>query len=291
MTTPLRQRMIEDMQLRGLSTQTQEAYVRAVRRLAEHYHKSPDGISEEELRQYLLYLKNEKQASASAFKIALCGIKLFFEHTLRREWVILDLARPVQEHKLPVVLSVEEVQRILGCLRLPRYRVCLGVIYACGLRLREGVHLQVPDIDSDRMVIHVRHAKGNKERYVPLPQCALLALRQYWVTHRHPLWLFPARPPADASPAAVTQPMDVSSTQRAFRIALGESGVQKAATIHTLRHSYATHLLEAGVNLRVIQAYLGHSSPATTAIYTHLTREANDLAAQAINRVMGCLAW
>jgi len=291
MTTPLRQRMIEDMQLRGLSTQTQESYVRAVRRLAEHYHKSPDCINEEELRQYLLYLKNEKQASASAFKIALCGIKFFYEHTLRREWVILDLARPVQEHKLPVVLSVEEVQRILGCLRLPRYRVCLGVIYACGLRLREGVHLQVPDIDSDRMVIHVRHAKGNKERYVPLPQCALLALRQYWVTHRHPVWLFPARPPADASPAAVSQPMDVSSTQRAFRIALGESGVQKAATIHTLRHSYATHLLEAGVNLRVIQAYLGHSSPSTTAIYTHLTREANDLAAQAINRVMGCLAW
>jgi len=291
MTTPLRQRMIEDMGLRGLSTQTQESYVRAVRRLAEHYHKSPDCISEEELRQYLLYLKNEKQASASAFKIALCGIKFFYEHTLRREWVILDLARPVQEHKLPVVLSVEEVQRILGCLRLPRYRVCLGVIYACGLRLREGVHLQVPDIDSDRMVIHVRHAKGNKERYVPLPQCALLALRQYWVTHRHPIWLFPARTPADVSPAAVTQPMDVSSTQRAFRIALGESGVQKAATIHTLRHSYATHLLEAGVNLRVIQAYLGHSSPSTTAIYTHLTREANDLAAQAINRVMGCLAW
>lgn len=291
MTTPLRQRMIEDMQLRGLSTQTQEMYVRAVRRLAEHYHKSPDGISEEELRQYLLYLKNEKQSSSSAFKIALCGIKFFYERTLRREWVILDLARPVQEHKLPVVLSVEEVQRILGCLRLPRYRVCLGVIYACGLRLREGVHLQVPDIDSDLMVIHVRHAKGNKERYVPLPQCALLALRQYWVTHRHPVWLFPARPSADTSPAAVTQPMDVSSTQRAFRIALGESGVQKAATIHTLRHSYATHLLEAGVNLRVIQAYLGHSSPATTAIYTHLTREANDLAAQAINQVMGCLAW
>jgi integrase/recombinase XerD len=291
MTTPLRQRMIEDMQLRGLATQTQVAYVRAVRQLAEHYNKSPDCISEEELRQYLLYLKNEKRASASAFKIALCGIKFFYERTLQREWVTFDLARPVRQHKLPVVLSVEEVQRILGCLRLPRYRACLGVIYACGLRLREGVFLQVPDIDSDRMVIHVRHGKGNKERYVPLPQGTLLALRQYWVIHRNPVWLFPARPPADVSPAAVTQPMDPSSVQRAFRIALQESGVQKAATIHTLRHSYATHLLEAGVNLRLIQAYLGHSSPASTAIYTHLTREGDDLATEAINRVMDRLAW
>ena len=291
MTTPLRQRMIEDMQLRGLCAKTQESYVRAVRQLAEYYHKSPDRIDEEELRQYLLYLKNDKRASASAFTIALCGIKFFYEHTLQREWATFDLARPVREHKLPVVLSVEEVQRILGCLRLPRYRVCLGVIYACGLRLQEGVHLQVPAIDSDRMVIHVRNGKGNKERYVPLPQCTLLVLRQYWVTHRNPVWLFPARTPAGGSAATVTQPMDVSSAQHAFRAALRESGVQKAATIHTLRHSYATHLLEAGVNLRLIQAYLGHNSPATTAIYTHLTREADELAAQAINRVMGCLAW
>jgi len=291
MTTPLRQRMIEDMQLRGLSKKTQESYVRAVRQLAEYYHKSPDCISEEELRQYLLYLKNDKRASASAFTIALCGIKFFYEHSLRREWATFELARPEREHKLPVVLSVEEVQRILGCLRLPRYRVCLGVIYACGLRLQEGVHLQVPAIDSDRMVIHVRNGKGNKERYVPLPQHTLLALRQYWVTHRNPVWLFPARAPAGGSPAAVTQPMDVSSAQHAFRAALRQSGVQKAATIHTLRHSYATHLLEAGVNLRLIQAYLGHNSPATTAIYTHLTREADELAVQAIDRVMGCLVW
>jgi integrase/recombinase XerD len=286
MTTPLRQRMVEDMQLRGLSEKTQESYVRAVRQLAEHHHKSPDCISEEELRQYLLYLKNEKHASSSAFTIALCGCKFFYEHTLQREWTTFDLARPNREHKLPVVLSVEEVQRILGCLRLPHYRVCLGTIYACGLRLREGVHLQVADIDSQRMVVHVRGGKGNKDRYVPLPQCTLLTLRQHWLTHRHPVWLFPAR-----SLTSATQPMDVSGVQRAFRAALQASGVQKAATVHTLRHSYATHLLEAGVNLRLIQAYLGHNSPATTAIYTHLTREADDLAAQAINRVIGDLAW
>jgi len=283
--------MVEDMQLRGLSEKTQESYVRAVRQLAEHYHKSPDCISEEELRQYLLYLKNEKHASSSTFTIALCGCKFFYERTLQREWTTFDLARPNREHKLPVVLSVEEVQRILGCLRLPRYRVCLGVIYACGLRLQEGVHLQVPDVDSDRMALHVRNSKGNKDRYVPLPERILPMLRQFWTTHRHPLWLFPGRPPAGLFPTAAIKPMDASGVQRAFRAALQESGVQKAATVHTLRHSYATHLLESGVNLRLIQAYLGHNSPETTAIYTHLTRKTEVLATEAINRVMDHLAW
>ena len=289
--TPLRQRMVEDMQLRGLSEKTQEAYVRAVRQLAEHYGKSPDRISEEELRQYFLYLKNDKRASPSAVTIALCGIKFFYEQTLKREWATFDLVRPRREKKLPVVLSVAEVHRILGCLRRPRYRVCLSTIYSCGLRLQEGVHLQVRDIDSDRMVVHVRKGKGAKDRYVPLPMPTLKMLRQHWSTHRHPRWLFPASVRTNLPPSAATRPIHVSSVQKAFKAALQESGVQKPATVHTLRHSYATHLLEAGVNLRVIQAYLGHSSPKTTAIYTHLTRKVEDLAAEAINRVMGDLEW
>jgi site-specific recombinase XerD len=139
--------MVAGLQLRGLSEKTQESYVRAVRQLAEHQGKSPDGIGEEELRQYLLYLKNDEQVSPSAFTIALCGIKFFYQHTLRREWTTFELVRPNREHSLPVVLSVDEVQRILGCLRLPRYRVCLSTIYTCGLRLQEwlaalGLHCQ-----------------------------------------------------------------------------------------------------------------------------------------------------
>jgi integrase/recombinase XerD len=288
---PLRQRMVEDMQLRGLSEKTQESYVRAVRQLAEHYGKSPDRISEEELRQYFLYLKNGKRASPSAVTIALCGIKFFYEQTLKRKWATFDLVRPRREKKLPVVLSVAEVHRILGCLRRPRYRVCLSTIYSCGLRLQEGVHLQVRDIDSDRMVVHVRKGKGAKDRYVPLPMPTLKMLRQHWSTHRHPRWLFPASVRTNLPPSAATKPIHVSSVQKAFKAALQESGVQKPATVHTLRHSYATHLLEAGVNLRIIQAYLGHSSPKTTALYTHLTRKTEDLAAEAINRVMGDLEW
>jgi len=289
--TPLRQKMIEDMQLRSLSKTTQDAYVRAVRRLAEHYGKSPEHISEEELRQYFLYLKNGEQVSPSSFKVALYGIKFIYKHTLRKKWPTLDLVRSTREKKLPVVLSISEVHRILGRLRCQRYRVCLSTIYSCGLRLREGVHLQVRSIDSDRMVVHIRKGKGSKDRYVPLPERTLQMLRQWWTTHRHAQWIFPGRPLMGAPLSAATGPMDVSGVQCAFRAALQESGVQKQVTVHSLRHAYATHLLEAGVDLRLIQAYLGHSSPETTALYTHLTHKTEAMSAQVINRVMGDLRW
>ena len=284
--TPLRQRMTEDMQLRGLAARTQEAYVGAVKQLAEHYHKSPDLVSAEELRQYFLYLKNEKQVSCSTYSIALHGLRFFYTYTLQRPDVTLDWVRPAQEKKLPVVLSTDEVRLILGCLRRPHYRVCLTTIYSCGLRLLEGVYLKVGAIDGERKMLHIRQGKGNQDRYVPLPDNTLKLLRDHWSTHRHPVWLFPAPTRAGVPLSSATQPMDESGVQRAFKAALQESGVRKKASVHTLRHSYATHLLEAGVNLRLIQAYLGHSSPQTTALYTHLTRPANDLAARTINQVM-----
>jgi site-specific recombinase XerD len=283
--------MIEDLQLRGLSTRTQDAYVRAVRQLAEHYGRSPELISEEEVRQYFLFLKNDKQVSVSTFKHALCGIKFFYEHTLKREWSTFDLVRPRREKKLPVVFSVEEVHQVLKCLHHPRYRACLGTIYTCGLRIQESVHLQVQDIDSDRMMVHVRRGKGAKERYVPLPQSTLKMLRQFWRTHRHPAWLFPTPVGSALSPATALRPIHVSSVQKAFRSALRQSGIQKKASVHTLRHSYATHLLEAGISLRVIQAYLGHSWLKSTTIYTHLTRKVEVVTAGVIDQVMGDFPW
>ncbi len=289
--TQLRQRMVQDMQLRGLSEKTQELYVRAVTKLAEHYGKSPDRIDEEELRQYFLYLRNDKQVATGTFGVALHGIKFFYQQTLQQAWPTFGLVRSAREKKLPVVLSIAEVHRILGCIRRQRYRVCLTTIYACGLRVWEGVHLQVRDIDSERMVVHVRHGKRSKDRYVPLPEATLQMLREYWCTHRHPVWLFPQRMRTGQPPAAATQPMTVRGVQRCFQAALQESGIQKQATVRTLRHSYATHLLEAGVGLRQIQVFLGHSSPQTTAIYTHLTRRTEEVAAEAINRVMGGLQW
>ncbi len=188
----LRKRMIECLQLRGLAERTQEAYTRAVRQLAAHYHKSPDQISEAELRQYFLYLKNVKHYSRITMTVAICGIKFFFERTLNRQWTTLGLVRATPETKLPVILSCEEVRQILSRIRLPRYKVCLSTIYSCGLRLQEGTHLRVADIDSARQMIHVRHGKGAKDRYVPLQQRTLQLLRQYWATHRNPVLLFPA---------------------------------------------------------------------------------------------------
>lgn len=284
--TELRRRMIECLQLRGLSERTQEMYVRAVRQLAEHYHKSPALITEEELRQYFLYLKNVKHYSRAASTIALCGIKFLFEQTIHRDWPTLSFVRPVREKKLPVILSREEVRQILGCVRLARYQICLTTIYSCGLRLQEGTHLQVAAIDSARQLLHVRQGKGGKDRYVPLPERTLELLRQYWLTHRNPIWLFPSEGRDHHDLTTATSPLPKRSVQDAFRAALKQSGNHKLASVHTLRHSWATHLLEAGVNLRLIQEYLGHNSPTTTSLYTHLTQRAEQLGAQTINQLM-----
>lgn len=190
------------------------------------------------------------------------------------------------------MLSVEEVYQILSAIRRRHYRVCLTTIYSCGLRLREGTHLQVRDIDSARMMVHVRCGKGAKDRYVPLPQRTLDLLRGYWATHRNPTWIFPnTRPPDVISLANATLPMNVNGMQRAFKIAVVKCGIQKPATVHSLRHSWATHLLEADVNLRLLQIYLGHSSLNYTALYTHLTRKIEAQTLETINQMMDRLAW
>jgi len=223
--TPLREKMIEDTQLSGLSKRTQESYVCAVQQLADYYDKSPALLSEEEVRQYFLYLKNEKQCARSSFGVALCGIKFFYEQSLGREWTKLKIAKPGRERKLAVVLSQEEVLKILSRVRRRHYRVCLSTIYSCGLRLNEGVRVQVGDIDSSRMQLRVRQGKGNKDRDVPLPQQSLEMLRRYWQTHCHPRWLFPGRG------LGQNGPMSESGVQKAFKAALKESGVRKAASV------------------------------------------------------------
>ncbi len=271
--TPLRQRMIEDMQINGLSASTQDLYVRAVHQLAEHFHRSPDLLSEEDLRQYFLYLANKKKIARSTATIALCGIKFLFDHTLRRQWPTLRFVRPRFEKKLPVVLSCEEVRQILSHVRVPAYRICLTTIYACGLRLMEGAQLQVTDVDSGRMFLHIR-GKYGKDRYVPLPQPAPQMLRSFWRTHRSLPWLFPA-PIHHGWNRRLNQggPVTRKSLQKGFERAFRRSCIAMRAHVHTLRHSYATHLLKAGVNLRIIQENLGHRSVRTIQIYTHLTRD------------------
>jgi len=285
----MRQRMIEEMQLRRFSERTIESYVRSVGQLAGWCWKAPHEVTDEELRDYFLYLKNQKRLARATTTIALCGIKFFIETTLKRDWTAMHIPRPRAEHKLPVVLSREEVRAILAEVRELRHRACLTLIYSCGLRLGEGCRLGVGDIDGTRAVIHVRCAKGAKDRYVPLPPRTLAILRECWRSHRNPAWVFPSVGRGGAGAAAAPMHVPLTTVQQAFRRALKASGVTKAAMVHSLRHSYATHLLEDGVNLRLIQNWLGHNSPATTAVYTHLTEQATSSAAQQVGRLMADL--
>jgi len=221
------------------------------------------------------------------FSINLCGVKFFFQTTLGREWNIFDIARPKYDKKLPVVLSRGEVWGILDEVTIPVYQACLTTIYSCGLRLMEGATLSIPQIDSARMQLHIS-GKGGRDRLVPLPEGALLMLRDHWRTHRSPMWLFPARTRKGLKHSVATNagPLNRSSLQGAFCRARDKAGIRKKAHVHTLRHSYATHLLEDGVNLRLIQSFLGHTSARTTQIYTHLTREVRATAKNPVNRLM-----
>ena len=281
--TPLRRRMLEDMQLRGLAVRTQQSYLAAVQQLAVHYGKSPELITEEQLRQYFLYLQNEKRLAPNTVNLALNAVKFLYTYTLVRPWPFRDLIRPPLPQKLPVVLSVEEVWMVLDQIRLPHYRVCLNTIYTCGLRLLEGVRLQVPQIDSARMQLHIRGGKGNKDRALPLPPKTLTVLRAHWLTHRNPVWLFPRPGSSGFERTTATAPMDERGLQKVFHRAVQQVGLNKSASVHSLRHSYATHLLERGVNLRLIQLWMGHTSPTTTAISTHLTRTAEMQAGEALD--------
>ena len=285
--TELRKRMIEDMQLRGYSERTQQMYVRAVRQLAEHYTKSPHKITEEELRGYFLYNKNVRKWSRTASTIALCGIKFFYSQTLKKEWTTLTFVRPEKEKKLPVILSRDEVKRILRAVKMLYHRVCLSTIYSLGLRLQEGI--QIADIDKDRMFVHIHRGKGNKDRYVPLPSRTLQILRDFYKTHRNPVWIFPAPGRGGQRMPTSEIPIPLSSIQIAFKEANTTARVHKKVSVHHLRHSYATHLLEAGVDLRFVQEYLGHNDPKTTLIYTKLINRALPDPVGLINQVMQVL--
>jgi site-specific recombinase XerD len=279
--------MTQDLQLAGLAERTQDAYLRAVRQLADHFHTPPDRLTEPQLRDYLLHLKNDRHFAASSLGIAYSGIKFFYSHTCPRDWPTLRRLRVPGEQRLPDVLSVEEVRRLIAAVRMPHNRTYFQAVYSLGLRLEEGLHLQVGDIDSSRMMVHVHHGKGAKDRYVPLPSSTLRSLRDYWRTHRHPTWLFPATGRDHRGAATADHPMERSSVQGAMRRVVAELKLRKAISVHTLRHSYATHLLEAGVNLRLIQQYLGHSSLRTTMIYLHLTTASQEQARARIEELMG----
>jgi site-specific recombinase XerD len=274
------------LQLAGMSKSTQDVYTRSVRMLVEFYDKTPDLITEKELQDYFLHRKNVDKWAATTLRICYSGIKFFFINVLKREWHTLALVNAKRDKSLPVVLSVDEVRRILGAVTSTPARTYLTTVYSCGLRLSEGLNLQVKDIDSQRMRIHVHRGKGAKDRYVPLPHHTLALLRNYWSAHRNPDWLFPKLGHSGTRGPTASKPMDASSVSGCLRAALTQLKVKKRVTVHTLRHSYATHLMEAGVNIRRIQQYLGHSSLKTTTIYLHLTTQGHERAYGIIDNLM-----
>jgi integrase/recombinase XerD len=264
--TPLRRRMTEDMTLRNRAPKTIRAYTGYVADFARYFHAPPDRLGPEHVRSYLLHLLQERQASWDVYRQARLALRFFYTVTLGREWVVARVARPKVPKKLPVVLSRGETARFLDALENPKHRALLMTAYAGGLRLSEVARLRVEDIDSARMVIHVRQGKGQKDRDVMLSPRLLAVLRDYWKLQRPGPFLFPGREP--------DRPVSVRTVQMVCQHALAASGLGKHVHMHTLRHSFATHLLESGTDLRTIQVLLGHRSFGTTARYLHITTAA-----------------
>lgn len=290
MNNKLRKKMIEDLQLKGYADRTQKSYLRAVRQLENWCHVGAEEIGEQQVRDYFLYCRNDAGWSPATLRIAYSGIKFFYTVTLPSGWETLKLLKTKRLSAPPTVLSIDEVRLILATARTPQLRAFLTTVYSCGLRLAEALDLRVDDVDRARMMLRVQKGKGDKGRDVPLPASTYGLLRAYWKTHRNPRLLFPALGRSGTQGAGALKPMAQGSVQGALRRILKElPQIRKRATIHTLRHSYATHLLEAGVNIRQVQQYLGHASLVTTMIYLHVTDLGNDDASGRINRLMGGL--
>jgi len=268
--TPLRQRMLEDMRMRKLEPRTQEAYIRAVRKLAAWLHRSPDTATVEDLRNFQLHLVDEG-ASPMTLNVTLTGLRFFFDVTLQRLELMARMHPVKLPHKLPVVLSPQEVSRLIAAASNVKHQAALSVAYGAGLRASEVIHLKVTDVDSERMTLRVEQGKGRKDRYAMLSPVLLQRLRSWWrVANRQGRmlpggWLFPGLDPTD--------PLTPRQLNRAVHAAAEAAGIDKRISTHSLRHGFATHLLERKVDIRVIQVLLGHKRLETTAIYTHVATD------------------
>jgi len=277
--TELRRRMIEDMSLHGLSQATQRTYVDAVANLARYFKRPPDQVTEEELRRFFISLARRR--AKSTVRVHLFALRFLFRYTLQRPSPTLDLIRVKRDRTLPAVLSHDEVRQLLAHIRRPEARIAALLMYSCGLRVSQAVHLKIADIDSRRMVLCLRHGKGGQQQYVLLPQRTLELLRDYWRQHRPAHWLLPDQ--------TGQRPIRREAVLKAIVPAAQEAHLTKHVSCHTLRHSYATGLLEREIDLRVIQGLLGHHSIRSTALYTHLTGGAMQKVQTTLNGLMADL--
>ncbi|MCK9212946.1 tyrosine-type recombinase/integrase [Rhodoferax sp.] len=257
--TPLRQRMLEDMSIRNLTDNTKLSYLQQVGLYAKHFHRSPDLLGPQEVREYQVYLTMTRKLSTSSISTATSALRFLYRVTLKQQWSPDDIPMPKKPFKLPVVLSPEEVMHFLDCIKNLKHRTLLMTAYAAGLRVSEATHLKVTDIDSQRMVIRVDQGKGNKDRYVMLSPRLLEELRTYWKSARPQTWLFPGY--------IAGRPITKDAVEQACQKAHRASGITKPITPHSLRHAFATHLLESGTDVRRIQLLMGHRSLATTSRY------------------------
>jgi integrase/recombinase XerD len=284
-TGKLYARMADDLHLGGMSERTHAGYLRAVRQLADYSQTPPSKITEDQLRRYFLYLKNEKKFAYGSLRVAFSGIKFFYTRTCKRSWDTLAKMKLQNVTTLPEVLTIEQVHSIIDACTTQRMAVYFWTVYSLGLRMQEGLNLQVGDVDGKRGMVHVHRGKGAKDRYIPLPSSTLQLLRLFWVTHKHKRLLFPADGRKHTGMSTAQTPMSPTAVQGAMKLITSQIDFGKKVSLHTLRHSYATHLLEAGVSLKVIQKYLGHSSLQTTMVYLHLTEIAEVDARKAIERI------
>jgi len=276
--TPLRQRFTEDLQRRNYAPRTISCYVAHVVRFSRHFRRSPDQLGAEEIRQYQLHLL-QRRVSWSTYNQAVCALRFFFGITLQRPGVVVMLPYGKRPKTLPCVLSQTEVRQLFDACTDPRHRLLLQTTYAAGLRVSEVVRLKIADLDGQRMTLHVRCSKGHKDRMVPLSPLLLQLLRSYWQEYRPKEWLFPGQTPGEH--------LSIGRAQRVCHQAVQAAGITKKASLHTLRHSYATHLLEAGTDLPTLQKLLGHNQLSTTLLYTHVSQPHLQRALSQLDTLLG----
>jgi site-specific recombinase XerD len=259
----LRDQMLVDLQLRGATQRTQEIYLREAGNLAKYFNRSPAELGEDELKEYLLHLINERHLSTGTYRFYVAALKFLYRTTLKREWVVEKIKCPRRHKKLPVVLDISEVESLFSVTKNLKHKAMLMITYSSGLRVSETAKLKLTDIDSTRMTVRIT-GKGGKDRYSILSQAALEHLRQYWQKYRPAQWLFEGQKKDDH--------ISTNSIQQLFYKAKKLARIKKPVSIHTLRHSFATHLIEAGTSLHHVQLLLGHRSPTTTTVYLHVSR-------------------
>ncbi|OEE50348.1 site-specific integrase [Vibrio splendidus] len=272
---------LTNLKLQGKRPATIDAYSRAVRRITAHFDRVPDTLTTSDLKQFFASLIQTH--SWSTIKLDRNGLQFFYRYTLGKQWEWLNIVKPPQVKRLPDILTPQQVSSLITHTRQVRYQVFFLTLYSMGLRLGEGLNLRVHDIDSQTMRVHIREGKGGKDRMVPLPMRTLSALRAHWLTHKHPQLLFPGLG------QGCDAPMDRGGIQKTMKLVLKECGIQKHASPHSLRHCFATHLLEQGLDLRSLQTLLGHASLNTTARYTRMTQIKQRDAAIAINQLTDAL--